>query len=547
MRWVLLCCLTLLATLTAAAAKAADANVDAVAGSDVDLYVTDCNAKQVVGEEKPLGGQKTNSVALFASPGEYEPFSFALQPKVRLTDVWIQAEALSGPAGVIPANEVVVRSAEGGFGANRLLLRLGRSWDMPAWSKELFWVTVHVPLGTRPGTYSGRVVVTSDGQPVAHVNVSLEVLPIELEEPPFLLGWHYAWPGSVELLRRTLKDMREHGMTNVGPLYGFHMPIHDDDTSQLGLFIEEYKKAGFTKPIMFAAPMNLTVSDLVGYGPLNSKRFQQKYIEVMLKLHRETLKHDVPVIFSIGDEFTNKGRKGVEYAGQLAKFVFEELPEICVTSDMNGYMEVLAMAPYLNYANFNNGWDGIDNHNRGRRLLNADFIQELKQKTGAIPHFVNAGKGRFPFGFFFWRMSQYGVVGKVEWFYNLQGTGGGRGSVVKIRGQTIIPTVDYELSREGVDDLKYLCKLEKLIRQAKTERKGLEEAGTAERFLQGLRESIIPNWTAYSRGGMKWPPDGMEQLDPQKVARFGSLNSLRRTVADHILRLQAALDGKASD
>jgi hypothetical protein len=508
---------------------------------DVDVYVTDYTGKQVVGEETVLGKQKTGDVSIFASPGEYEPFSFALQPKERLADVMIHSGPLSGPAGVIPKEDVAVQSAEGGHGTNRMLFGLGHTWNMPGWSRELFWVTVHVPDEARPGVYRGKVTITSADTPVAEVAVELEVLPIHLEEPPFCIGWHYAWPENVEVLRATLRDMREHGMTNVGPLYGFRMPIQDDDTSQLAQFIDEYLKAGYTKPIMFAAPMNLSISGLTGYGPVDSKRFQQKYIEVMRKLHAETGRHNVPVIFSIGDEFTNKGVKGVDYAGKLARFTFEELPGICTSSDMNGYREVLAMAPWLNYAGFNNGWDGIDGHNEGRRLVNDKFIEQLVRETGTTPYFVNTGKGRFPFGFFFWRMSKYGVAGKIEWFYNLEGTGGNPGSVVKLDGAKITRTVDYELSREGVDDLKYLCKLESLIALADKSGKGREQALAAARFLKGLEQTIIPNWTAYSQGGMKWPVDGMEQLDPEKAAAIGSLNTLRRAVADHVIAIQEAL------
>jgi len=190
---------------------------------------------------------------------------------------------------------------------------------------------------------------------------------------------------------------------------------------------------------------------------------------------------------------------------------------------------------------FNNGWDGIDGHNEGRRLLNERFITELVEKTGAIPYFVNAGKGRFPFGFFFWRMSKFGVAGKVEWFYNLEGAGGGPGSVVKLSGTNIIHTVDYELSREGIDDLKYLCKLEKLIAESEKTGKAREKARAAAEFLEGLEASIIPNWTAYSQGGMKWPADGMQQLDPAKAAALGSLNTLRRAAAGHIVAVEEGM------
>jgi len=507
---------------------------------EIDIYLTDPMGKQEVGQETLLGDSRSRSVSLFAVPGEFEPFSFALQPKERLLDVMITASDLVGQGGVISKAEVTIQSIEGGFGDNKMLFDLGRSWDMPAWSRELFWVTIHVPDNATPGVYQGQILVHSGEKVVATLDLVLEVLPFHLEEPPFMIGWHYAWPGSPEALRATLLDMRAHGATNVGPLYGFHLPINDDDTQQIAVFIDEYRKAGFSKPIMFAAPMNLVVSELKGYGPIDSKRFQQKYLEVMRKLHAVFEDKQMPVIFSVGDEFTNLGLPGVEYAGKLARLCFEELPEICITSDMNGYQEVMAMAPYLNYATFNNGWDGIDNHNRGRRLVNEAFLRELAS-TGAIPYFVNTGHGRFPFGFFFWRMSRYGVAGKVEWFYNLEGKGGTVGSVVKLEGLKIIPTLDYERSREGIDDLRYLCYLEKLIAQARQTGKATPQADRAVEFLKAISESIIPDWTAYSQGGIRWPRDGMELLDSAKVASLGPLNALRRQVADHIIGLQEAL------
>ena len=417
MKHPLLTALTVLALAASATAQ------------EIEVFVTDYMGKQEIGEEKILGKEKTDTATLFAAQGEYEPFSFALQPHDRLESVTIKSGALAGPAGDIPAANVRVDSIEDYHGQRCLLMGLGRAWDMPAWSKELFWVTVKVPGDARPGLYRGEVTVTSQDKPVASLKVILEVLPIRLEAPPLAVGWHYSWPGSVEALRAQLKDMREHGMTNVGPLYNWHLPVNDEDTSQLGMFIDEYLQAGYREPIMFAAPMNLTVGGLNGYGPIDSKRFQQKYIEVMRKLWAEVEKHNHPVIFSIGDEFTNKGLPGVEYAGKLAKLTYEELPEIASTSDMNGYAEVMAMAPYLHYATFNNGWDGADHHNKGRRLLNDKFIAELRQKTGAIPYFVNAGKGRFPFGFFLWKMSKYGVRGKVEWYYCLGDNE--KGSVVR--------------------------------------------------------------------------------------------------------------------
>jgi len=509
-----------------------------VRAADVEIYVTDYLAGQDV-DVKPLGGTPSSTARIFAAPGEYEPFSFAVRPKERLPQTFITAGDLKGDAGTIPASAVRIASAEEFQGkGQQVLVDVGRPWDMPAWSKEQFWVTVKAPEGARPGTYRGAVSVTSEGRAVARLDVELEVLPVRLQEPPFALGYNYSSPKDPDRLARELADMREHGMTVVAPLYDFHLPIHDDDTSDLGSFIEAYKKAGYRQPLYFATPMNLTISGLTGYGPVDSKRFQQKYIEVMRKLWAEARGHGVPVFFSIGDEFTNKGIKGVEYAGKLARLTYEELPEIPVTSDINGYKELMAMAPYLNVAAFNNGWDGIDRHNEGRRLINRAVIEEVRQ-AGAVPWLVNAGAGRFPFGLFFWKMAKHGVRGKVEWYYCLGKSE--RGSLVRIEGGRIHPTVEYERSREGIDDLKYACTLESTVARARAAGKAAPQVQAAEALLKRIADSIIDDWTAYAQGGERFPADGLDAMDPARAADIGRFNSVRRALAEAIIAVEKAM------
>lgn len=476
---------------------------------------------------------------IFASIGEYEPFSLLLRPKVALEEVFITSSDLTGDAGRIPKENLVICSVENsGEMGRKILMRLGRKWNMPAYSTEHFWCTVKVPDDAKPGLYKGKVVVTARNEEIGLIGILLEVLPIKLDDPPFALGFNYSNPKNQTALEVHLADMRQHGMTCVAPLYNFHLPIHDANTAELGNFIDCYKRAGFPAPLYFATPMDLQLSSLAGYGDETSKRWQQKYIQVMRRLHAEVLKHNMAVLMSIGDELTNKGIEGVEIARRLARFVWEELPEIAATSDMNGYMEVMAMAPYLNVATFNNGWDGIDNHNKGRHLINRQFILEVQEKTGAIPWFVNAGTGRFPFGFFFWKMAKYGVKGKVEWYYNLDNRSG---SVVRTEGATIWPTLEYERSREGVDDLKYLCLLEKLIARANSLGKASAERQTVEALLKKIADGIADDWTAYTHGGERFPADGMAVMNPERTANMSELNAIRRALSDHIVMLQEAL------
>jgi hypothetical protein len=484
-------------------------------------------------------GADPREARIFASKGEYEPFSLLLRPKAAIEQVFITSSDLTGDAGRIPKENVEICSVESsGQMERKILVKLGKKWNMPAYSTEHFWCTVKVPDGALPGIYKGSLVVTADEQQVGSISVVLEVLDIKLVEPPFALGLNYSNPHNQAALEAHLADMRRHGMTCVAPLYNFHLPVHDSNTAELGNFIDSYKKAGFTKTLYFATPMNLQLSSLAGYGDETSKRWQQKYIQVMMLLHAEVLRHNIPVLISIGDELTNKGIEGVHIAGRLARFVWEELPEITTTSDMNGYMEVMVMSPYLNVATFNNGWDGIDHHNKGRHLINKQFIVELQAKTGAIPWFVNAGVVRFPFGFFFWKMTKYGVKGKVEWYYNLDN---GRGSLVRTEGANIWPTLDYERSREGIDDLKYLCTLEKFIAHANSLGKAAAERQEAEALLKKIADGIADDWTAYTQGGEHFPADGMAIMSPEKTANMSELNAVRHALAEQIVKLQEAL------
>jgi hypothetical protein len=508
--------------------------------SEIDLYVTDYMAPAGA-EPEPLGGRRSRRATLFATPGEYEPVAIALANRAPLRDVAISSSSLIGPMGVIPAVDVRVRSVERVPGLGRSVLAdVGPGLELPAGSTRLFWVTVRVPPDAEPGLYAGTVSIASAGETLARLDLVLDVLPLRLEEPPFALGFNYSDPHDPQALAGHLADMREHGMTVVAPLYEFHLPVDDDDTTELSAFIETYQASGFTQPMYFATPMVLTLERLRGYGPIDSKRFQQKYIEVMRRLHRETRERGQLTLFSIGDEYTNRGLEGVREGGQLARFVFEELPELATTSDMNGYREVMEMAPYLSVAAFNNGWDGIDNHNRGRKLANATFISELRSETGAIPWFVNTGSGRFPFGLFFWRMTKLGGRGKVEWYYNLGPNR--RGSLVHIEDGSLRPTLDYERSREGIDDLKYLLALEQRIKEAKARRTETREVDAAVNLLERLEASVIPDWSVYAERDASFPADGFEVVDPDRTS-LRSLNEIRRTVADHIMALDRVLGG----
>ena len=90
---------------------------------------------------------------IFASIGEYEPFSFLLRPKTALEKVFITSSDLTGDAGRIPKENVSICSVEGsGQMERKILMKLGNKWNMPAYSTEHFWCTMKVPDDARPTT-----------------------------------------------------------------------------------------------------------------------------------------------------------------------------------------------------------------------------------------------------------------------------------------------------------------------------------------------------------------------------------------------------------
>jgi len=112
------------------------------------------------------------------------------------------------------------KGRQGGFGGGTCTTRLS------AHESRQFWFTVHVPEGTPPGMYRGRVSIT--GTEKRHIPVALEVLPIRLKPAEgYYAIYHRSQSttsdraGYVTPARylAELKDHVRHGL-NAATLYG---------------------------------------------------------------------------------------------------------------------------------------------------------------------------------------------------------------------------------------------------------------------------------------------------------------------------------------
>ena len=105
--------------------------------------------------------------------------------------------------------------------------------DIPANRNQQFWVTVHVPEGAEPGTYSGRITL-STARARMDLRFKVRVLPFELSKPYYTSSMYYRNPGGPAVLLRYRKEMENliaHGVTN--PIYYPAGPKWDDKFLQI--------------------------------------------------------------------------------------------------------------------------------------------------------------------------------------------------------------------------------------------------------------------------------------------------------------------------
>lgn len=432
-------------------------------------------------------------IELRATRGEYVPITFAITPLKDLGETRVEFNALQrlSNAGEKPiSTERNLVSGVVRYIA-RPMDKQGKKWQSgpgmiaPAthWNirdgvSKQFWLTWQVPDDMPPGRYRGSIEIKPAHAASTRVAVEIQVLPFRLQRPTQLaIGMTYFSPVQYaatseadfwQRMQAEFADMRAHNMTTVQ-----YTGIRMDDYDRVDRAFNLYREAGFEQPV------NL----LESYGamwrwrrkgvPWASNEFQTHYVQFVRDFLEQAQRRQwPPVIIDFGDEFTNSATEelGAEIARRL-----KEIPGIVTAADSNGYKEVELMAPEVDIVAFNNGWDGPEGVNQGKKLLNKATV-DLILNAGAIPWLVNIGMDRFSNGYWFWKMIRLGVRGKMEWMY--RGYNGmpynsfdakplHAHAVYPGPNGTAIPSLGYEWMRIGLDDLAYLHTLEQVLEDSR--------------------------------------------------------------------------------
>lgn len=495
--------------------------------------------------------QRPDTIKLRVTPGEVVPVTVAIRPLMDLGKTSIEFVSLHGPAG---GDEAVVeigdqldvglvrytaRAVPGERRAWRptpTMIVPVDSWNMRKDVSKQFWLNLRIPDQLAAGNYRGTITVTPANAAPSQLEVELEVLPFSLRRPTHLaLGMTYfspvqdSWFDEERFWRRMAAefgDMRAHGFTTVQ-----YTGIGINDYERLDRVFQLYREAGFEQPLTL----------LESYGAMDRLRrngiawdtetFFSTYQQSIRQLLAEAKRRQwPPMIVNFGDEFTNSARE--EFGVKVARSL-KQIPGIVTSADANGDKEVRLLAPEVDILAFNNGWAGPKDVNGNKKLLHKRTV-ELIKKAGAEPWLVNVGKDRFSNGYWLWKMVGLGVRGKLEWIYrSYQGMpyngfdAEPMGAQLVFPGpeSTVIPSLDYQRMRMGLDDLAYVYTLEQLLASRKNLGHGKSAVANAETFLHKLKELIEDDMNHYLNDDTKrWPA---ERYD-----------TLRNEIIDHILQLR---------
>ena len=483
---------------------------------------------------RPLPADSTLNVA--AAPGEYEPVNFMVYAiNKSLDDVRIAVSDLKSDTGSIPAAACNVRLVlrrlmrdlytlppERSTVVSRFLLP-NQPVDIPAGTFREYHVIVHVPKGQVPGTYRGTVTIAPAAGEKQTIPLAVNVRPVDLGPPtPNIYGMYYRfpsdeaeWPG----LEREFADIYNYGGRMLKSNLGVAYTLADNgtvvaDAGAVHRGLELLAKHGYEGPMPISTGAE-TLARLLKYDPVADhedesarKTFQAAMTQGMKAL--EQVNADFPqfeIMPTHMDEVFGHDRlpRYIRFT-EAVRNATDMRVYITLHNDPKRGVEPLLkqIDPYVDVRCFNG-------HVMDSWIQAGNTFEDLKREmetTGDEAWLYHNIRGSFfpaewtrlVNGFYMW-ISPIEV--HVPWMYysykmnpmdctdgpELRGGDFAYAVPDPNNPNAMIPTRHWEAYREGVDDMRYLRTLERLIEQ----HKGTPQADRAARWLVKLRQRVTPS------------------------------------------------------
>lgn len=502
------------------------------------LLFTRSPLERVYPHSRPRPSEPVSAVALQAARGEYEPVQIAVYPLGDLKSMTVGVSDLKDDAGrAIAASSVDVRmvrfygsplsiTTRKRFGVLPKTLEVAVPVDVPKERVRPYWITVHVPADQPGGTYRGTIRFAHAAGAQA-LPFSVEVVPVRLREPDLSYGTlivNFSGSGRkghgdskgerldhaerwVRHAEAMYRDQREHGMNTISPRSGkAHREVDGNPRlPELETAIEMSRKYGFTRPLIYV-PSGLLKTNKVNRSESYRKYDAAVHVPLARRLAayytRRFKEEGLPgIVFVPVEEPNFKSGVGrpdppdtrVRIARQLSTAMKEAGASVGLIGSpaslrsMTGPLDLWIIA----YRKFTPDL--------------YDLARQRGAKLAIYPNGTVMGNGtyfsRFLFGYFAWANRLDGVL---PWTYPLHPKRfpvnvGGRGEGgLDVRDGFLgpdgrpVPTLQWELCREGIDDARVLTTVEAMAREARATGKpeAAAAADDAETFLAALRASV---------------------------------------------------------
>jgi hypothetical protein len=523
---------------------------------------------------RPLPHERLEGLVAFATPGEFEPVTFALYPVRSLENVKVRVSSLKSGTDEIPAGRVEVRLAtywNVGFPAYTTVNTYRRTPELlerlsvhssPARECQWYWLTIHVPAEAQAGLYQGTVTVWDDGHAQAvQIPLALRVLGFQLQKDPqkhfsayFYVRNKALYKGRDDAFIRKAADKDYQAMVDFGLDMLPTLYLRCEDGQRIVLSgadeLERMLAAGLKGPAPVTADSVIAriYRDTTPGGkhenhwrisPLPPPAFYTRVTELFRAFEQERKAKGWPEFICCPIDEVDPSCKefgagvyaAVKAAG-LRTYATKD-PVGADAADYAPYIDIWCSQPY------SVSYDRIVSQNR------YEYWCYPNHNAGEIKDRRTMCKGgRMTYGFGLWR-SGYTTLIPWHWcwpsepdpFDYLRGRFSGCGQRVDDEGE-VMPAVYWMCFREGYDDARYVYTLQ----QAIVEREGSQDARCIAAVAEG-RRVLQETWDSirvqprYLADGM-WPSEEFEAIRWRiavQIARLLEFPPTKRAVAPSVI------------
>jgi len=482
----------------------------------------------------PSEAERRAELSAWATPGEHEPVSFAVVPLQDLGECRVGVGDLSSGEAVIPAQAWDIRIAgilrqrrgrdDKEFLRGPKILYPGARVEVGEGDTRWWWLTVKVPEDQPPGRYRGEVTFRPANAEPWTCPLTVRVLPFTIEKPEgemfgMYYGTHYAmYPENRDL---HFADMHEHLIDTITlsqehPVGGWVDGELQLDFSAMDEFIASAQRHGLTGDMPWGGVRRL--SGMVPEG-LSDEEWGEHYRQLIAATvaHGEEMGWPKLPCYPV-DEPSNSEEK-LATAERLMGLA-RQVPgayTYCTPNNIDGGLRLIHLIDFA-------CWQHLS--------ANAQTRQATLDNGGAFWYYssnygARTSVPRFRSGFLRWRL---GATGMLYWHYN-SFVGDPYDDLDVLRSDMFVsaptpegplPTIGWECEREGIEDVWYLRKLERLI----------EEAPPAKADVAAAAQATLDEIAA------DFPPDGKQNLSVPEGWSPATFHQYRRRIAEHIIGLR---------